>query len=200
MGLCNKYKIHLLVDEIYALSVYDVPDPKAVEFQSILTLDMEKCMDPNYLHLLYGMSKDTAAGKLRLGCIYTHNEELMRAMSVISPFHSSGGSNERIASVMLEDEIWMDRFLQISRERLTAGNRMARGLLDDADIKYYPGSNSGLFLWVDMRPFLRKEDGDGWAQENVLMGRLIGNGVFMTNGKEMSAEEPEWFRLIFAQE
>ncbi|KAL9632617.1 MAG: hypothetical protein Q9164_005210, partial [Protoblastenia rupestris] len=29
MRLCSKYKIHLVADEIYALSVYDIPDPKA---------------------------------------------------------------------------------------------------------------------------------------------------------------------------
>lgn len=68
MKLCQKHEIHLLADEIYALSVYEVPnDPKATKFESILSLDTDQYIEQNYLHVLYGMSKDTAAGGLRLG-------------------------------------------------------------------------------------------------------------------------------------
>lgn len=105
MELCQKYKIHLLSDEIYALSVYEVPDdPKAIEFESILSLDTDRYIEQRYLHVLYGMSKDTAAGGIRLGCFYTRNKELMAAMSSVTQFHWSGIANERVATSMLEDE------------------------------------------------------------------------------------------------
>jgi 1-aminocyclopropane-1-carboxylate synthase len=88
MRFCQKYKIHLLCDEIYALSVYDVPeDPRAIKFTSVLSFDSSTYINSDYLHVLYGMSKDEAAGGLRLGCLYTQNSELMDAMSAITQFH-----------------------------------------------------------------------------------------------------------------
>lgn len=76
MILCHKYKIHLLMDEIYALSVFDVPDTKATQLVSISTFDTDKYIDPNDIHVIYGIKKDTAAGGLRLGYLYTRNTDL----------------------------------------------------------------------------------------------------------------------------
>ena len=207
MRLCDKYKIHLLADEIYALSVYRVDDePGAIQFKSILTLEVEKYIDLNYLHLLYGMSKDMAGGGLRVGCIYSYNEELLRAMSVISPFHWSSSGSERLATLMLEDEGWMDGFLEGSRRLLAASSHMARNMLDEEGIQYDRGSNAGLFLWVKLFPEFSKGDlakdhfKDGWSCEDGMTHALIRNGVYLTSGKEMNAEEPGWYRLVFAQD
>lgn len=54
MKLCDKYKIHLLCDEIYATSVYDVPDESAVKFTSALSFDTSRYINSDYLHVLYG--------------------------------------------------------------------------------------------------------------------------------------------------
>ena len=206
MQLCNWYHVHLLVDEIYAMSVYEVPDvsdPKTQEFHSVLSLDTDKYIDSKYLHLLYGMSKDMAAGGLRLGCIYTRNERLLRAISATSPFAWSGNLNEKMAATMLEDEPWMDDFLEKGRRVLARHNSLARKLLDEAGIKYHLGANAGLFLWIDLRPWLRSvqmDKEDPFAGEDELTAKLIENGVFITNGKELSAEQPGWYRFIFSQE
>lgn len=203
LKLCHKYKIHLLVDEVYAMSVYQVDDPKAVKFESILTIDTDQYIHPDYVHLLYGMSKDTAAGGVRIGCIYTRNKELLSAMSTMSMLHWSGNASEMIATLMLEDEKWMDDFLQLSRQRLANRNKMVRQMLDDEGIEYYLGANAGFFIWADFRPFLPPASGnndDPWARETALTKRLIENKVFVTNGQFMSAEEPGWYRLIFSQE
>ena len=54
MKLCDKHKIHLLCDEIYATSVYDVPDKNAVKFTSALSFDTSSYIKPEYLHIIYG--------------------------------------------------------------------------------------------------------------------------------------------------
>ncbi|KAK0508915.1 hypothetical protein JMJ35_008286 [Cladonia borealis] len=203
LKLCQKYKIHLLIDEVYAMSVYEVSDPKAVKFESILTIDTDQYIDPDYFHLLYGMSKDTAAGGVRIGCIYTRNKELLSAMSTLSMFHWSGNASEMIATMMLEDEKWMDDFLRLSRERLAHRNKMVRQILDDEGIKYSLRANAGFFIWADFRPFLppaSEANDDPWARETALTKRLLENKVFLTDGQTMSAEEPGWYRVIFSQE
>lgn len=80
MKLCQKYSIHLLCDEIYATSVYDVGDPHALPFTSALSFDHTPYIDTDLLHILYGMSKDLAAGGTRLGCIYLRHKNLAKAM------------------------------------------------------------------------------------------------------------------------
>lgn len=203
MQLCNKYKIHLIADEIYAMSVYEITDPDAVKFESVLSIDTEKYIDSNYLHLLYGMSKDTAASGIRMGVIYTRNSELLRALSALSVFHWSGSANERVAILMLEDESWMDEFLNRSRSRLAARNKLVRQILDDEGIQYHKGANAGFFLWVDLRPFLSVPSNasadERWKAEDELSRRLIENKVYITSGKDLSAAEAGWFRVIYSQ-
>lgn len=58
MKLCQKYRIHLISDEIYALSVFENPEaPDAPGFVSILSIDTRNIIDPHLVHVLWGMSK-----------------------------------------------------------------------------------------------------------------------------------------------
>jgi len=56
-AFCGKHNIHLISDEIYALSVYDSCEPGAVPFTSVLSLEKEGLIEERYVHVLYGMSK-----------------------------------------------------------------------------------------------------------------------------------------------
>lgn len=202
MQLCAKHKIHLISDEIYALSTYIVPNAgkDAVQFESVLSWDYSQHIDPNYVHHLYGMSKDFAAGGLRLGCIQTQNKELLRAMGAMSQFHWSSVAGEKLATLMLEDEEWMARFLDTSRERLAAHNRMTRKLLDEYGVPYSRSSNAGFFLWIDLRAHLPEEVQDRWEAEKLLVKRMMEKKVYITDGGSMWAEEPGFFRVIFSQD
>ena len=58
MRLCQKYQIHLISDEVYAMSVWHNPEyPDAVGFTSVLELDVEGLIDPRLVHVLWGLSK-----------------------------------------------------------------------------------------------------------------------------------------------
>jgi 1-aminocyclopropane-1-carboxylate synthase len=70
--LCEKYNLHLVSDEIYALSQFRHPDvdpASVVPFTSILSIDIlkEANCNPARVHVLYGMSKDFGANGLRIG-------------------------------------------------------------------------------------------------------------------------------------
>jgi 1-aminocyclopropane-1-carboxylate synthase len=54
IGLCMKYDIHFISDEIYALSQFDVDGRKAEPVTSALSIESRK---PELVHVLYGMSK-----------------------------------------------------------------------------------------------------------------------------------------------
>lgn len=58
MRLCQKYKIHLISDEIYALSTFptdEVPNPTM--FTSLLSIPKDDLIDPSLCHVIHGMSK-----------------------------------------------------------------------------------------------------------------------------------------------
>lgn len=58
MRFCQKHEIHLVSDEIYALSVWDNPDaPDAPGFTSVLSIKTAGLIDASLVHVLWGMSK-----------------------------------------------------------------------------------------------------------------------------------------------
>ena len=56
-ALCNKYNIHLISDEVYGLSVFDVEGSKRTPFTSALSIDPTGLLRTDQIHVLYGMSK-----------------------------------------------------------------------------------------------------------------------------------------------
>lgn len=67
---CEKHDLHLLSDEIYALSQYQNEKAQgAPQFTSVLSLDVvkEAGCNPARVHVIYGMSKDFCANGLRVG-------------------------------------------------------------------------------------------------------------------------------------
>jgi 1-aminocyclopropane-1-carboxylate synthase len=58
MRLCQKYDIHLLSDEIYALTTFPTKDNShPVPFTSLLSIDKAGIIDPSLCHVIHGMSK-----------------------------------------------------------------------------------------------------------------------------------------------
>ncbi|CAD0088506.1 unnamed protein product [Aureobasidium vineae] len=147
MQFCDKYGLHLLADEVYALSVFDSSSPH-VPFHSVLSIDSSAHLSPNHLHVLYSMSKDFACGGLRLGCLYSRNTALMDSISAISHFGQCGALNQLFATQILEDTDWTEGFLAKSRKVLRSKFETCTQLLYRHGIEYSKNVNAGFFLWV----------------------------------------------------
>lgn len=57
LHLCASKGIHLISDEIYALSVYNRSDRLSEDFTSVRSIDFTGIINPDQVHVLYGMSK-----------------------------------------------------------------------------------------------------------------------------------------------
>lgn len=58
MRFCQKYRIHLISDEIYGLSVWDNPEsPDESGFHSALSIDPQGLIDSELVHVLWGIAK-----------------------------------------------------------------------------------------------------------------------------------------------
>jgi len=76
---CGRYGLHLVADEIYALSSFEGGNEKEEEekfdsFTSVLTLGARDEVDMESIHVLYGVAKDFGMGGLRLGFLITRDE------------------------------------------------------------------------------------------------------------------------------
>lgn len=111
MRFCQIHNLHLICDEIYALSIFANPDfPNATPFTSALSIDPTNIIDPNLVHVTYGLSKDFGAAGLKVGCLVTRNEELKKAAGAVVRFHAVSGPSVAIATAMLEDRMWCSGF------------------------------------------------------------------------------------------
>lgn len=82
---CGDHGLHLICDEIYALSVFsNKNNPEAKTFTSILSVDLEGLIDDNMVHVMYGPSKDFCANGLRLGALCSKNEGLIGAVASLA--------------------------------------------------------------------------------------------------------------------
>lgn len=57
MALCDKYNIHLISDEVYGLSVFEVEGSMRTPFTSVLSIDPTSLLRTDQIHVLYGLSK-----------------------------------------------------------------------------------------------------------------------------------------------
>lgn len=69
---CARHSLHLISDEIYALSAREGTG-RLDGFTSVLSLPSSTCISSKNIHVLSGASKDFGLGGLRLGWIITRN-------------------------------------------------------------------------------------------------------------------------------
>lgn len=75
---CSSKKLHLISDEIYALSA--APGTHGLDgFTSALSLSCQEAGDPSGIHVVSGASKDFGLAGLRLGWIITRNPSVWKA-------------------------------------------------------------------------------------------------------------------------
>ena len=190
---CASNNLHLISDEIYALSVFSVPG--SIGFTSVLSLDMTDVIDPGSVHVLYGLSKDFGVPGLHLGSLITRNTELQSAFQAVGLIHAPSGVACHVGSLMLEDTEFVESVTALSRRKLSENYAMVTRMFDEAGIKYWRGGCAGFFLWVDLSALLEE---DGREGEDKLARRLQDQGVWLNPGAERG--ERGWVRVIISHE
>ncbi|KAL1636814.1 hypothetical protein SLS56_000907 [Neofusicoccum ribis] len=217
MKLCQKHRIHLVSDEIYALSVWDNPEARdAPTFTSVLSIDTTGIIDPSLVHDMWGMSKDFGANGLRIGCIISqHNPTFResrksgsatpadRKRSLIHNAKQAGQlplrPADQIAAAILEDDAFTDAYVATNRARIAESRAVAAAWLRRMRVPYAPAANAGFVLWVDLRAGLAGEGaGAGGAYDHELLKRLMREGrVSVSDALAFGGEEEGWFRIVF---
>lgn len=229
MRLCQDYGLHLLVDEIYAFSVFQNPEnPRAVGFTSALAIDTTTIIDPALVHVLWGVSKDFGCNGLRIGCVISPgNPALIAALDGHAPYRFPAAFLEYVVCLILEDDEFVTEYVSENRRRIAESYAVVTWWLQRHKIPYHRGTNAGLFVWANLGAAWERRqrkryncqrngrtDGASWTGDQVTVGAekeqghtineeinhaLIAAKVYLTDGDECGSEIPGYFRIVFTQ-
>jgi aspartate/methionine/tyrosine aminotransferase len=206
MQLCQRYQIHLISDEIYALSVFEntVDEyPAPVQFESALSINLKDIIDPKLVHVLWGMSKDFGANGIRLGVIISQfSAEFHGALRAISLYSYSSGIADHMVAGLLEDDAFTESYIKENQKRLSESYAFAVEFLKKNGIDHATGCNAAFFLWVDLGKRYRELHPEIPAEEEVgekVMQQLLQEKVFLASGALFGSEKDGWFRIVFTQ-
>ncbi|EIW73272.1 hypothetical protein TREMEDRAFT_24846 [Tremella mesenterica DSM 1558] len=197
---CEEKDLHLVSDEIYALSVYDNPHfPHAVPFTSMLSLDVANELgcefDRARLHVVHGMSKDFCANGLRVGALISQNNPLLlRAMANTSMLMKISSPADVIYSSLLTDKEQLHQFIELNRAKLGEAHAYIRNWFEERGVKV-ADSNAGHFVWVDLGGKLKFRD---TPREKRVFQSLLDGGVYIAPGTAYHNKTPGWYRVTFS--
>lgn len=207
MKLCQKYRIHLVSDEIYALSIWENKEDKTAsnDFVSVLSIPLEGIIDSYLVHVLHGMSKDFCANGLRMGWIISpDNVAFNKTLKSITIQSSTSSITDDVVAKILSDDTWTDNYIKVNQQRLSESYSFVVKFLKQHQISYAPGANAGFFLWVDLgkiylekHPDRKSEDGSSELTHEI-MTALLKHKVYISSGLAFGAETPGLFRIVFS--
>mmetsp|Transcript_25582 Transcript_25582/g.39327 ORF Transcript_25582/g.39327 Transcript_25582/m.39327 type:complete len:398 (+) Transcript_25582:323-1516(+) len=182
--------LSIVADEIYALSTH-----KALGhgFQSIMKLLNNNLGDD--VHMIWGLSKDFGASGFRVGVLYTQNSVLLESLANLNVFSGVSHPMQMITAELLTDDVFVDIFLEESRERLLKSYNICVRKLDEMVVPYIP-AEAGLFVYVDFSSFLPSktlEDEEKLANLMVDYVRVV-----LTPGESQRDPKPGMFRICYA--
>ena len=214
--------MHVVVDEVYASSeYYDVgPFVSALEWtpedvlgdvgftkhsdsdddlraSSSWTLEDARRAMATRLHVVYGLSKDFCASGYRVGVLCTRNDAVVRAMDNVAYFCCVPGPMQFAIAEMLEDEAWVDAFLETNAANLRDAHAVLTSILTKGNIPVVP-SSAGMFVWIDLSSFMKART---WEEEKRLWTACFEDQktrLLMTPGRDCRHNKPGCFRLCFA--
>lgn len=195
---CMQNKIHLLVNEIYALSQIDTQQAAiAVDytdtfaFQSFATIIAE--FESEYLHLLYALSKDFAISGMRFGIIHSLNPAFMQGLGNVNIPHLVSNMTQWLIGEMFKDTSFIAHYIKENKRRITESYLVVVALLKAFNIPYAP-SRGSLFIWADFSQYLKKDTQKG--EEALWMEIFRQTGVLLTPGMGFQHQKHGLFRIV----
>jgi 1-aminocyclopropane-1-carboxylate synthase len=183
------HDLHVVFDEIYALSVFG-----ETPFTSVAGLR------PNLgdrVHIVWAFSKDFGASGLRCGLLVSENESLIAAVDGLAYWGAVSGHTQWILGQMVEDHGWIDQYCRELRRRLAATYDRVSTALTEAGIPQL-GAEASIFVVCDLRGFMREPT---WDAEHELWRRILDRAnVNITPGAACRISEPGFLRLCYASE
>ncbi len=196
---CIKNKVHMIVNEIYGLSLIDTKNRalqedyrKHTNFKSFAKI-IRKKKSP-FLHLWYAFSKDFAMSGLRFGIVHSLNESFMRALSNVNIPHMVSNYTQWMVGELIKDDPFISAYISENKKRLNKSYLLVVRLLKKLDIPYIP-SRGSLFIWIDLSKYMDRYTDQ--AQEDLWLDIYKNTGILLTPGMGFQHLRKGIFRVVF---
>jgi len=197
LEFAKEKELHVVIDEIYFLSTFDIKSyVGSLSYNGVWP-------DPERTHFMWGFSKDFAMSGLRCAVIYSRNKALHEAFGKdIAAFHMVSGTVQMRLAHMLRDKNFIDFFLPESRIRLKKNADKVVETLNHLQMKCLEPKGT-LYLWADFSRLVKPGDDD---DENFDKAKKIyddmlnmkGGGICIPFSAGFLGKNPCWFRIVFA--
>ncbi len=196
---CIKNRIHLIVNEIYGLSIMDTTHPdinedykKHRKFTSFAQIMIVK--KSPFLHLWYALSKDMGISGFRVGAVYSQNEAFIKAYDNLNAPHLVSNHTQWLLAEILSDHVFMAKYIAHNQQLLTESYVLIINYLKALNIPYVP-SRGSLFIWADFSQFLKKPTLKAETKFWELLYKKT--GVLLTPGEGFGHTKKGLFRIVF---
>ncbi len=195
---CMNHQVHLIVNEIYGLSLLDDEDPSmhnlcegTSTFSSFAQM-MATYQNP-FLHLWYAFSKDFGISGFRVGLIHTHNESLLKAYANLNIGHMVSNHTQWLLGELLKDTDFIKEYIKFNQRAVTRSFAIVARKMKAMAIPYVPSGGS-LFVWIDLSEFLVEETQD--AENSLWMNLYESTGILLTPGAGFGHSKRGQFRIV----
>lgn len=189
LGWAEDHGIHVVFDEIYALSVFGT-----TPFTSVAATRPSL---GSHVHIAWAFSKDFGASGLRCGVLVSENEALLAAVNGLAYWGAVSGHTQWILGQMISDSAWIDGYCDELRQTLGSVHARVKAALHSVGIPSIE-AGAGIFVLCDLRGFLTEPT---WEAEHALWRRILDEAnVNITPGSACRIEEPGFMRLCYAAE
>ena len=130
VGWCESKKMHLVSDEVYALSLL-----KGDAFVSLGRITKGALGDRR--HVVWGLSKDFGMSGLRFGCVWTQNDRLRQALGTAAMFGCVPGVCQAMVTELLSDDAFCDDYLRANTVALRLSCAACTAMMDSLSLPYY---------------------------------------------------------------
>lgn len=183
--VARSYDVDLIVDEIYANSVFG-PEPFVAALDPAVGADTERTP------VVWGFAKDFGLSGFKVGVLHTSHPEVRAAARALAHFAPVSTDTQLVVRELLADEAWVDGFTAERRRRLGGSYDRAARLLTEWGIPYVPAS-AGFSVWVDLGGWLETRT---FAAEQALWRDIWeATRVSILPGGVFGCSDPGWFRL-----
>ncbi|EGC35531.1 hypothetical protein DICPUDRAFT_152148 [Dictyostelium purpureum] len=209
---CRSKQIHYVSDEIYALSVFDKPQPnisggssgssdgediKTNEFKSVY--DVCKGDMGEFVHIVSGFSKDFCLNGFRAGYFYSQNKNAYNYLTSTSNFYICSNLVQAALINILSDDEYLAHYIRENQNNLKRAYEFTVNTLKEFNIPFIK-SSSGVFLTLDLRkilPAFPLNQNDPFSQELLVWEEIFNAKVIINPGKFCYFSEPGFYRFIF---
>jgi aspartate/methionine/tyrosine aminotransferase len=196
---CIAHHIHLVVNELYALSIIDTKHPSIandykehIPFVSFAQIMAAK--KSPYLHLFYAFSKDFGISGFRVGLVYSFNNMFLKAYQNINLSHTISNHTQWLLQCLLEDTAFVKNYIVHNQAALTASYAVVVNCFKILNIPYVAARGS-LFVWFDLSELMKHSTPEA---EHILWKEIYEQTkILLMPGDGFGHAKRGQFRLVY---